>query len=172
MKLKRIINNAIILFLLTVISNGNAIAQNPFFNKKLKETKFILATYPITETDPLNAKSSEVFTVNDKLYGRIILPFKFKKYFENIGSSLSIKVKKENNSELKLILDRGLSYDIKDDSVLDFYFTKKESKSLKRLQRFIDALEVGDTKLKFIVQGGDNVFIVSEEIIFRKSAED
>jgi hypothetical protein len=172
MKPKRIINYATIIFLLMVISNDNAIAQNPFFKKKLKETKFILSIHPIAETDPLNAKSSEVFTVNDKLYGRIILPFKFKKYFENIGSSLIIKVKKENNSELKLIVERGLSYDIKEESVLDFYFTKKESKSLKRLQGFLDALEVGDTKLKFIVQGGDNVFIVSEEIIFRKSSED
>ena len=135
----------------------------------MKKTKFILSTNPITETDPLKAKSSEFFTGEDKLYGRIFLPFKFKTYFKNIGPGLKVRVKQEQNSELKLITDMTLNDHIKKEAILDVYFTKKGSKSLKNLQEFLNSLEVGDTKLEFIVQGRDNILIAEEEIIFRKN---
>jgi len=177
MKFKRILFYASAVFFLTVISDFNTAAQtisidHIFFTKKLKKTKFILSTNPITDTDPLNAKSSEFFTEDDKLYGRILLPFKFKKYFDNIGSGLKVRVKQEHNSEVKLIVDMSLNYHIKNETVLDVYFTKKGSKSFKYLQTFLDSLDVGDTKLKFIVQGRDNILIAEEEIIFRNNSGD
>jgi hypothetical protein len=191
MKSKRILNCVISLLLLTVVSHNSSYAQfgivgaaksvkEGSFKKKLKETKLILSIDHISETDPLNAKSSEMFTINDDLYARIILPFKYGEYNKSIGRDpIEIQVLPENESKLVWLtqLQWEMGMDNPEESIFDIVLTENKMYNhgyeapLSQLQDLWRTLEVGDTKLKFKLIVDDET-IDEVEIIFRKNADE
>jgi len=186
MKLKRILNCVISLFLLTAVFNFSTHAQEAVvkdikkmaFIKKMKATKLILSTSPVTETDPINAKSSEMFTISDNLYARIILPFTYTKYNKLTGRDpIEIQVLPENESDLVWLtqLTWQVGMENPDESIFDIILTEDKmydhgyEAPLTQLQDLWRTLEAGDTKLTFKLIVDDEV-VDEAEMVLRKGA--